>query len=474
MKEKNRIEINKFNNFTDLSNPLAISFYNYLPTDKLYNSWGLETAKFPTTKESSTELELNIADLDIAKICGATYFKQYFADTGVIQHRILVYGDDKKVYINQLFDADPDLYWLYNLEFNSAPVTLVFKKDDADAIILTSTDKMVIWKTNYSPYTIEDVPIITSMCMNEGVLFCTIKEPAFKIWYATDLDAENVGNISSNSGYISLEDELGDARKIVAFNESVFVFRDYGISKINYVKNEATVSQVYLSNTKIFTNTVNVCGNVIIFMTKDGVYSFNGVKVTKTSVDIRDMLTDNNDSAVASSLGNNYMLALKLDFKDDKTVLCEEGSYVNNAIVIVDITDYSYQIIRGVDVQSLLPIKTEVFEKMIVTFNSGNVSKLGQITNNSSSFETPLPKYWVSGELNKDYNVKLFTKLTVKADIDVKFNLKYDDKNISFTTYKTGVNEFCFKICCKQIVLEISSSKAQAQVDNVILDYYEY
>ena len=365
MKTKKQIEIKNFNNFNTSDKINTEKFYNFLPTENLESSLGVAVAKFPNTYEDTTEVELGIDNLDINSVCGVTYFKMYFPTSQNTQHRLLIYGDDNKVYINQLFSGSPILLWLFNLQFNSPPVSLSYKTDDTDSIILTSSDKMIVWHTNYSPYEIEDVPIITSMCMNDEVLFCTIKDPAFKIWYATNLDAENVGQVTPESGYISLEDDLGYCRKILTFDEDIYVFRDYGISKINYIKNDITVSQIYLSNTKIYTDTVSICGNVIMFMTKDGIYSFNGVKVTKTDIDIRNLLPDSNEHTAASSLGQKYYLALRLNFNDDKSILCETGSYINNALVVIDITDFSYQIIRGIDVKSLLPVKTEVFEKML-------------------------------------------------------------------------------------------------------------
>ena len=474
MKEKKRIEIDTFNNFNSSNNIYTEKFYNFFPSNKLASSQGVAVAKFPKMYTDMTEEELDIEDLDINSVCGVSYFKMYFPDSQNTQHRILIYGDDNKVYINQLFSGSSMLLWLFNLQFNSPPVSLSYKTDDTDSIILTSSDKMVVWHTNYSPYEIENVPIITSMCMNDEVLFCTIKDPAFKIWYATNLDAENVGQVSAESGYISLEDDLGYSRKILTFNEDIYVFRDYGISKINYIKNDISVSQIYLSNTKIYADTVSICGNVIMFMTKDGIYSFNGVKVTKTDVNIKTLLPSTNEHTTASSLGQKYYLALRLNFNDNKEILCETGDYVNNALVIIDIIDYSYEIIRGVDIKSLLPVKTELFEKMLVTFNTINNSQLGQIVETSSCFDTRLPKYWQSSNLTNNFNTKLFTKLSIQASENVTFNLIYDDKNISFSTYKDGLNEFCFKILCKQVKLEISSNETNASVDKVVLDYYEY
>lgn len=475
MRNKKSVVINRFDNFSNSNDVKIDSFYNYLPKKKLLNSFGIETATFPKLKNNLNEESLKISNLNLDSVDGVAYFKQYFPSNQTSVHRILLYGSDKKVYINQMLMNNFSLFWLYELQFENAPITLSYKQNDADAIILADKEKMVVWKTNYSPYTIENVPVITSMCMNEGVLFCTIQEPAFKIWYATDLNAENVGNISNNSGYISLEDDLGYARKIITFNEDVFVIRDYGISKINNVKNNMKVSQVYQSNTKIFANTVSVCGNIVMFMTKEGIYSFNGNKVVKTSVDIKELLTNNLDNSVASSLGNKYYLATKLDFNDDKSILCENNeSCVNNSIIIIDIDEFSYQIVRGVDVKSMLPVKTELFEKMLLTFNTAHNDKLGQITEKSSCFGENLPKHWTSGNLVEDVNTKLFTKLSVIADAGVTLNLKYDDKNMEFTTYKNGLNEFNFKICCNTARLEIYSSDASAEVEKVEFEYYAY
>jgi len=474
MKEKKSVQIDGFDNFGGKQNSFIVDkFYNVCPGKKLTASNGVGVAKFPQNLTNANEYELNLTAAGIENVQGVTYFKQYFTDAKETTHRLLVYGDDEKVYINQMLDDSYNLYWLYEMKFNNPPVALAYKKNDEDAIVLASSDSMKIWKTNYSPYTIEDVPIITSMCMNEGILFCTIKQPAFKIWYATDLDAENIGNISANSGFISLEDSLGDARKVVTFNEDVYVFRDYGISKINLIQGNMTTSQVYLSNTKIYSNTVSVCGNQIMFMTNDGLYTFNGIKVSKMEVDLLNDLLLNNDKAVASSLGEKYYLALKLNFNDGQNIFCEDGECVNNAILVVDFKDFNYQIIRGVDVKSFVPIKTGVFEKMLVVFNSGYTQKLGQIREDGKLFDENLPKMWSCKKVVDDLRTKLFTKLTVYANKDVRFTLKHDNRTTDFVTYTSGLNEFAFKICCKEMDMTITSSD-EMLVDKIVLDYYEY
>ncbi len=472
-----RITINGFNNFVDETGEIpAKSFYNYYPKRRLENSYGIATATFPfSTADLSEQYELDITPMGDSKIVGVTFVKQYFKNQKLFQYRMLLYGEDKRIYIYQMVDRDMLVYAMYGMEFNNMPIVLSFREDDQDTILLASNDKMVAWEAGYSPYEIEGVPIITSMCYGDDkILYCTIVEPAFKIWYCYDITPETIGNVSATSNYLSLDDDLGNAIKVVNFDENIYVFRDLGITKITHINNKFTNTPVYSSNTQIFCNTISQCGNEILFMTRDGLYSFNGIKVNKCNIDLSNMLTNLGDNEVASSLGDKYYLAMHLDFQDDKKILCETGEYTNNAVLIVDIRDYSYQILRGVDVKTLYALKTDICEKMLLTFNSNYENKLGEIVEIGKCFDTNLPKYWRSGLLTDGINPKLFTKLSVMADKGVKFNLILDDRSESFTTYNEGYNEFFFKVQSRYVALEISSGEDSARVEEINLDYYEY
>lgn len=471
MRKKKVVEIKEFNNDNVA---LVKGFYNYNPSKILKNSHGVKNATFPKNAKNLTERELNISATGIEKVKGVAYFKQFYRDANEVVHRLLVYGSDDKIYINQLIDDTYDLFWLYGLKVNSAPMTLMYKKDDEDIMLIVTNDKIYLWKVGYSPAVIENIPVITSMCMNDGVLFCTVKDPKFKVWYATDLDVEKVGGITNTSGYISLEDELGDVKKVVAFNQDVYVFRDYGISKINYLKEEKTTSLVYKTNTKIYCNTINVCGNSILFMTKEGLYAFNGIKVSKLNIKFFDDFDVRNEGAVASSLGEKYYLALRYDYNDGRKLLCENGAFVNNILVIIDTSDMTHEVVRGVDIASFVPVQTEVFEKMLVTFNSVYENKIGEISNRSVCIDESLPKLWECANVIQNFNTKLITKVSAYAEKDVKLTLLLDDEKVDFVCYKSGLNEFGFKSCAKDVRLNISSEEESAIVEKVLIEYYEY
>ena len=466
MRKKCTIEINDFGSF-DSEN------YNVNSKHKLLGSKGVIEATFPKNEIDLEGIKLNIEGAGISTIDGLAYFKQYYPSNKSSVYRLLVHAGDKKVYINQLLCGINGLFWLYNLSFENPPIILSFKQNDRDAIILTDKEKMQVWETGYSPYTITDAPVITSMCMNDGVLFCTLQEPAFKIWYATNLDVENVGNIDKFSGYISLDDDLGYARKILTFDENVYIFRDYGISKVNFSKNSATFSQIYHSNTLVFADTISACGKYVLFATRDGIYSFNGVSVNKLKLDIFDGVDFTNSRFACASLGDEYYLSARINFNDSNKIMCENGDYVNNALIIVDVEDMSHQVIRGVDVGSLLAVKTEVFEKVLVTFNSVYNMKIGELINEAVCFDENLPKVWRVENLIDDLGTKLINRLTVNAKKGVKFTFLYDGKEMSFVTYKDGINEYLFQFVAREIGLEISSSEDFC-VEKVLVDYYAY
>lgn len=472
MKDKKRIEVGRFDLTDEKGKICCNKFYNYIPTTLLKDSMGVETCKLPLTKDSVDLYEIELPS-DIGKVVGLTVFKQYFPNSGENVCRLLIYCDNKKVYLHQMFSEYPGVVWLYKLEFENNPITLAYKYNDTDAIIITDGNNMKIWRTNYNPMTVEGVPVITDMCINEGVLFCTLKDPSNKIWYATDLNPEIVGSIGKYSKYIELNSELGKANRVIVMNGDVYAIRDYGISKISLLGGEFIVSDIYSTNTLIFSKTVAVCDNLLIFMTKNGLYSYNGASVKPIKLGFSFEIT-NALNMNACSFGGKYYLTCRLNFDDDHKVLCENSEYVNNSLVVLNTDDFSCQIIRGVDVNNMLVLKTETLEKLLVTFNTGNVNKIAEVVDSSSYFEGGLPKFWSSDEIFKDYDVKLFTKLAVNSDKDVRIKLKYDSGEQVFSTYKSGINEFAFRIISKQLKIEIASEEKSAEVKHLYLDYYDY
>lgn len=454
------------------------AFYNVnMKNKKIVGGLGISEAKIPySNSENSVMGTFNTAShTDIEGIDGLVYFRQYFPTSNNTQHRILLHATNKKLYVHQMYSGVGTILWIYNLEFDYPPICLTYKLNGNDTIILSSPEKMIVWTTNQAPYTVSNVPIITSMCISNNILFCTIAGEADKIWYSTTLNPELIGTTSNYTKNLILGDERGYARKILTFRENLYVFRDYGITRIiNYGYSNLDVKQVYLSDSKIFADTVKVCGDVVVFLTRDGLYSFDGVNVKKQILGIEYMIDKDNYYATAEGLQDKYYLAMKLKFDDGKTVLCENSTYKNNALLVVDLHDYSYEILRGVDVKSMLPLKTELVEKMLVTFNSGYCNKIGEIDNSSKLFDTNLPKYFSTNELlDNGVDSIVIRQIVVDASQGVNLSVETDEGVSTFTTYVDGVNTFETIICCKHLKLKINSNNQSCNVNQIKIKYIE-
>ncbi len=450
--------------------------YNFNNKNKvLEQGLGIGSLTLPLENTLTSErAQIDISNLQIGGLNKIMHFKQYFLAEDATTHRLLLHGSDTNLYVHQMFSGSNSFTWLYQLSFEQEPVVLAYKKNGLDSILISSKDKLIVWTTNLIPYELTNVPTITSMCIYDDVLYCTIKGEAHKIWYTTDLNPEIIGVESDRTKYISLSDERGACRKIVTFKENLYVFRDYGISRITtYAKDSPTYNQVYLSDSKIYANTVVVCGDVIIFMTKDGLYKFNGTSVSKIDSIPTKLIADINDYAVATNMQDKYYLALKLNFNDDKQILCEqESDYKNNTLIVIDLQSYAFEILRGVDIKSMLALKADSVEKIVLTFNSKDKDKLGEITNDGKYFEQDLPKYYESNYLvEQDMVGCTIRKVIVDASKNSTVKIVTDQNSVNFTTYTDGINEFQTIIPCKKFKFEITSSDNDPIIRHIEIEY---
>lgn len=469
------IIIDDFSNKTNDNEDIKCnSIYNFVNKNKsLQGELGIRTLTLPLENDvDSDEVELNYQSLNLNYFNKVMYFKQFFPTSGDTTHRLLVHGEDKKLYIYQMFYNLNMLNWTYQLTFNNTPIVLAYKKNGLDSILISSSDKLVVWSTNQTPYQLSNIPTITSMCVYNDILYCTIEDDANKIWYTSSHNPESIGTETDVTKSILLNDETGACRKIVTFKENLYVFRDYGISRLNPYNETPIYNQIYSSDSKIYSNTVTVCGDCIMFMTKDGVYKFNGTSVSKINTVLNNYLADINEYAVATNLQDKYYLALRVNFNDGKQILCEsETDYKNNALIVLDLQDNSVKIMRGVDIKDMLALKAEFVEKIIVTFNSKDKDKIGEITNDGKYFNQELPKFYSSNYIIQDVNNVTIRKIVVEADSGVDIQIVTDEEVYTFTTYTSGVNEFQSIIPCKKFQIQIASTAHTPYVNFIQLEY---
>ena len=402
------------------------------------------------------------------------YFKQYFASSGDTTHRLLIHGSDNKLYLYQMFSNLVSPNWVYGLEFDSIPIVLEYKKDGLDSILISANDKLVVWSTGRTPYELSNVPTITSMCVHNDVLYCTIAGETDKIWYTENLNPESVGVESEETKYLIMEGSAGGGQKIVKLKENMYVFCDYGIGRINtYAKSEPTYNQIYLTNGQICPNTVVVCGDFVIFLTREGLYKFNGTSVTKIDALHNQLKGCFTDYAVATILNDNYYLALSLDFNDNTLVGCEfYTKYKNNALIKMDINDYSFEIMRGVDVKDMLALKAGIEEKVVLTFNTYYQDFIGEITEEGGTFQDVWSAGYCTNYISTS-NMEPITIRQIKVDAlkHIQIKIITEERTVSVETYCDGINEFQVIVPCSKFKVEICSKEEKINVRSIEIEY---
>ena len=494
--EKLEVKITDFSkglNFKEDENILksnySVNNYNFVyKKGVLTEGLGFETLKCPNYQNDNlTEIMFNPSlpqPINFTKI----WFFKMFDSTNADQYnggRIdkLIYCDDNfNIYYHRILTIGPMIYKvnpLTNLLEEKPVFNFNWKCNGVDySIFGNEKNGVYVFDGKQYPKLIETCPKISSICEDKGKIFCTGFGEKNYIHYHTlnDFhfweDKENDYN-----GKIYMNDDRGKINKVVSFLGYVFAIRDYGISKIahNYNKNKFEITHLSLNGNRIYENTVRICGDKMLMLTKEGIMSFNGVTTKLLDLGINELLFGiENDYAEAVFHSGKYYLACKVNFNDDKTILseAEEGSK-NNAIIILDVDNLTYDIIRGVDVASIESIKLNRMDKVVMILNSLEHNKSIEFTDSGSFYLTPLKKEWVSPLTDLGYSdkIKFVRNVSLLTKYDCKITVFTDkDKKEYNVLGSNTLNKLKVDLKGKQIGLKIESNTAKAYISNIKLE----
>ena len=129
------------------------------------------------------------------------------------------------------------------------------------------------------------------MCVHYERIYATVSGEANSLWFSDDFNPVNWNASLTEGGFINFDDDGGRVIKAVSFLDHVYVFRDYGIVRLTAYGSQEnyTVSKVYVSASRILPDTIACCGDRIIFLTDEGLFSFNGYTMTMIAKEITNL-----------------------------------------------------------------------------------------------------------------------------------------------------------------------------------------
>lgn len=355
---------------------------------------------------------------------------------------VLFIDSEGQIYFVMVHDNAPLSYPLANTEkFLGIPNAINYRLNSQDTLIFSSEqDGMWTYALNNGLTKIENAPHIVSMCLHYERLFAVVGGERNRLAFSANLDPTDWSEDLSSGGFIEMQDERGTLTKVVSYNDYVYVFREYGVSKVSAYGDQTdfSVSHLFVSSVKLYGNTVTVCGNKILLLTRDGIHSFDGYSAHKLDLGIDDLFKDvKNDNACGVYFKNKFLLACRLNFNDGEQIGCENysGGYVNNALIELDLVTNEISITRGVDIASMVVLDDQKFAKVAICFNGEYSARLGELCEDGCIFGEPLQKKWISPKSNMGYPTKIkhIKECLIKTKSPCTITIATDKQKKSFS-----------------------------------------
>jgi len=427
--------------------------YNFrVENGRLEDGYGFRDLMLPYNETDSTEHKANTGGHDILAVWDFRWFDYATRNNDTF---IFFMDSDLKIHYFYEYAYQPILFGS-DMTFTSMPTNFEYRVEDYNMMILSSpTDNLYLYAGGSRLFIYEDAPKILSSCVHENNFYAIRADDSSKLIYASSLGGFDWEN-SNFQEYLFTGGEGGRLRKLFSFNDYVYLFRDTGIVKIYPFSTNSplSITHIYYSSSFIFPETIQRCGEYIIFATREGLHLFDGNSVKKVDMEIFNLIDTNvYENFCSASQRGKYYLACKIDFEDDQKIGCEKSimGYKNNAILVYDVENESIEVVRGVDISDFAPVETNIMSKLVCTFNNDNIKHLGELTYDGEVFGEVMPKKWTSVETNFGYaenfkiikSVSLFAKcdcqIEIKSDIETKtINIKGKTKQQKIKTLVKG------------------------------------
>lgn len=360
-----------------------------------------------------------------------------------------------------------------NINIPGEASVLNYNLNGVDSILICSNDGMWVFdSSSVTARKIENAPKIKNMCLHYERLFATVADDRYEIWFSDDLNPTN-WNVSLNeAGFIKFNDDYGIVNKVLSFNDYVYVFREYGISKISAYANqtEFDVSTLFVSSGKIFGNSVCVCGNKILMLTQNGIYVFDGYSTSKLNLNIDAMFEGTMNHFVCSCYSNGkYYLACNLNFNDNQKIGCENQEYYNNVLLELDLETNNLNIMRGVDIRNLNSIADDKVNIIVACYKENGTFYFGEIGKFGGVYNNVLPKCWKSplGDLGYPEKLKIVKDVYIKSDVPLTVTIRTEKLTKQFNVVpKNNLIHLSTLIKGNLIAIDFETTEKQCEISN--------
>lgn len=348
------------------------------------------------------------------------YYKRYDENVGLYVDYLLVYADDGNIY-KAVLGQDESFVLVEDLSFSSTPYAVNYTYNGSDVIIFSVEKQLKIYD-GIKVTQITDAPSVTSMCIHNERLFVTEGGQKTSLWFSDDFNPLNWNVSLEDAGYIDLRDGRGSLLKVISFDGYLYVFRNYGITRITAYGDQTgfSVDGITASASGIIPESIAVCGDRIIYLTSEGFYAFSGGSPIKILTNLDGII---NDIDVSTAKGvyykGNYYCLFTLKREDGETF---------SSLLTYKISSGDFTLSKDLPIKDFTLMEGENFFKLLFLCEDKKV--LGEISDNCEYFNEILTKSWQSGE--SDFNIrkeKRLTKLYINSQTPLYVTVKSEKES---------------------------------------------
>lgn len=274
-----------------------------------------------------------------------------------------------------------------------------------------------------------------SICVYNNRTFASTTIPdTNNILYSEEYGSLNYFNNNKKVGCIKLDDLLGSPLRVMVFQDKLYVIREWGINRITQSRDKVTYEHeiVETLNANIFHNTIQDCGDRILFWTGSGLYQFDGNKCKKIKLGIEDKVDFTGRSNIRSGYVNdNYYVAVYMSFTDGEVAFGSQSATKPNVIIIYNIVTGKMTLVRGLTVMNFVPIIDSFNSLMAILYlDKSGPPRLGMVNTSGNIKDQKLKKKWISKmhDFGDSQNYKFIKEMKFMCKSNITLMLYFDDK----------------------------------------------
>ncbi|MGN0818999.1 MAG: hypothetical protein ACI4M6_01190 [Christensenellaceae bacterium] len=391
------------------------------------------------------------------------FFKMYDKTSEEYDDRMLVYCTDKNVYESHIYKTGSNLTKVEGLSFETAPQAVCYKLNGDDVLIFGDGNGLKVYDGS-GVTTVDDAPEITSMCIHNERLFITCGGERSCLFFSDDFDPTNWSVSLTEAGFIDFQDGLGSLVKVVSFNDYVYLFRRYGITKVYAYgdQSEFYATPVLSGCPQIKDDCVYLCGDEVIYLTDVGFYSFNGSYSRKIMSGLDKYLCTYTKNHPFGDYYNGELFIHTMLIIDGKT---------EKYVVVYNTASGWFYLMEDIDIRGMKTINAENLNELVL-FRGGD-SKVYFLTDKAQVLNAPMTKrirtafgdFDIRGSKILSY-IRLYTDKPLTIRIKTDFEEKIIEVQGSASNQKIPVG-----IKCNSLSIELISNELEAEISKVECEF---